>query len=141
MSLDTSHQDRLACECLVVGSYNLMDQGLYEESAALFADDATWVRGEPPARTRAGILASLHQRPPANVTRHLISNVVVTLTGPNEATATGNFLAFRGKRIEGAAADLVGPVMVGDLTYHFRRESDGWKITLLEPKPVFAKAS
>jgi hypothetical protein len=140
MTPANSDNDRLACERLVIGSYSLMDQSRYEASAGLFAEDGVWVRGDPAPGTRGAILASLQQRPATGVTRHLISNVMVTLTGPDEAEATGNFLAFRGTRAETGPATMTGPSMVGDLFYRFRRGADGWEITHLETKSVFARA-
>ena len=62
--LDTLHLDaERACEKLAVAAYSLMDQGRYEETSALFTEDAVWVRGGRPVADRGAILAALHQRP------------------------------------------------------------------------------
>jgi hypothetical protein len=140
MSTDDADHDRLACERLIILAYALMDQGQYERSAALFTEDGVWIRGEPAPRTRADILASLRQRPADGITRHLLSNIVVILTGPNEAEASANFLAFRAKRAEDGPAEMTGPAMVGDLFCRLRRGPDGWRIGFLQPKPVMMRA-
>ncbi len=136
MSDDQAVRDRTECERLAISCYSLMDRSRYEDSAALFAEDGVWMRGDP-AKSPAGILASLMKRPAERLTRHLISNIVVTLTGPDEAEAIGNFVALHGTRVTQGAAKLPQPLMVGDLTYRFRRGADGWRIIYLETTPVF----
>jgi hypothetical protein len=115
--------------------YSLMDRGHYEASAELFAEDATWVRGEGPVRTREGILASLHRRPPERLSRHFISNVVVTPFG-SDAEATAYMIALHGIRIPEGPSTLPVPVAVCDLVVRFRRSED-WEITYLEPIQIF----
>ena len=76
-----------ACQRLAVASYSLMDQGRYEETAALFTEDAVWVRGGKPVAGKAAILASLNQRPATDISRHIVTNVLVELQSDNEGTA------------------------------------------------------
>ena len=136
--LDTIDLDAdRACERLVIASYSLMDQGLYDETAALFTDDATWVRGGKPVTGRDAILAALHQRPAGDLSRHLITNVLVTVASDREATATACFVPQRGpKRDHGTVA--TPPITnVGDLAYRFRRDADGWRISHLQPTMIF----
>lgn len=123
---------RLACERLVVGSYSLMDLGDYEECAALFAEDATWVRGGKPVTGRDAILAALNKRPEGAVTRHIVSNIFISQLAGEEASATAVFVPLRGPTDSPPAFD-----MVGDLSYRFSRKSGEWLITHLQPKPVF----
>ena len=78
--LDTVDIDaERACERLALAVYSLMDQGRYEETAALFTDDAVWVRGDKPVAGRDAILAALHQRSASEASRHLVTNVVVDI--------------------------------------------------------------
>jgi hypothetical protein len=126
-----------SCERLVIASYSLMDQGRYEETAALFTDDATWVRGGKPVSGREAILAALRQRPETDISRHIVTNVLVDLTSEDEARATACFIPLRGARREDGTVATPPITNVGDLACRFRREADGWRITHLQPTMIF----
>ncbi len=127
----------MACQRLVIAAYSLMDQGRYEETAALFADDAVWVRGGKPVAGREAILASLRQRPENDLSRHLITNVLVELTSGSEGTATACFVPLRGTKREDGSVAMPPITNVGDLAYRFRRETGGWRIVHLQPTMIF----
>jgi hypothetical protein len=136
--LHTLHNnDELACQRLAVASYSLMDQGRYEETAALFTNDAVWVRGGKPVAGRAAILASLNQRPATDVSRHIVTNVLVELHSETEGSATACFIPLRGTRREDGTVATPPITNVGDLSFKFRREADGWKIAHLQPTMIF----
>jgi uncharacterized protein (TIGR02246 family) len=127
--LDTIKVDaERACEKLAVAAYSLMDRGQYEATTALFTDDAVWVRGGKPVAGRDAILASLNQRPETDVSRHLVTNVMVSVSSDDEATGTATFIPLRGTR---------RITNVGDLAFRFRREADGWRIAHLQPTMIF----
>jgi ketosteroid isomerase-like protein len=126
-----------ACQRLVIASYSLMDQGRYEETAALFTEDAVWVRGGKPVSGRAAILEALRQRPETDVSRHIGSNVLVEVTSDAEASATACFIPLRGARRDDGTVAIPPITNLGDLAYRFRREADGWRITHLRPTMVF----
>jgi ketosteroid isomerase-like protein len=80
---------------------HLVDRGRIDELVALFTDDATLEAGDrPPARGREAIraffvgtgarLAAGTARP---LVRHHVSNVLVTIGGPDAASAESYFLA------------------------------------------------
>lgn len=127
----------MACQRLVVAAYSLMDQGRYEETAALFTDDAVWVRGGKPVTGRAAILAALHQRPATDLSRHIITNILVTLSSDKEGTATATFMPLRGARREDGSVAMPPITNVGDLAYRFHRSVDGWRIAHLQPTMIF----
>lgn len=136
--LDTLHLDaERACEKLAVAAYSLMDQGLYEQTAALFAEDAVWVRGGRPVTGRSAILDALHQRPETDVSRHLVTNVMVSVSSEHEASATACFLPLRGPKREDGTVATPPITNVGDLHFRFRREPDGWRIAHLQPTMIF----
>jgi hypothetical protein len=132
---ESNYRDRADCERLLMACYSLMDRGHHEAAAELFAEDATWVRDEGPVRSRDGILAALHRRSPQRLSRHVITNVVVTPMG-DYAEATACMLALRGTRVRKGPAPLPDAVAVCDLLARFRRNED-WEITHLEPVQVF----
>jgi hypothetical protein len=125
------------CARLLVASYALMDHGRNEEAAALFADDATWVRGGVPCIGRHSILEALRKRDPEQVTRHIVTSIVVTPSASYEAAATAVFIPLRGSMKHDGERQLKQPVMVGDLFARFRRSEEGWQIRHLEPVQVF----
>jgi ketosteroid isomerase-like protein len=126
-----------ACQRLVIASYSLMDQGRYEETAALFTEDAVWVRGGKPVQGRDAILAALHQRPETDISRHIVTNILVAQTGEDEAEATACFMPLRGARREDGTVATPPVSNIGDLAYRFRRGPDGWRIAHLLPTMVF----
>jgi flagellar basal body rod protein FlgC len=133
----TDAADFVECQRLAIASYSLMDQGRYEETVALFSKDAVWVRGGKPFEGHEAILAALRQRPDAMVSRHLVTNVLVERTGADAACATACFVPLRGDRREDGSVAMPAIESVGDLRFRFRREADGWRITHLEPQPLF----
>lgn len=133
----TAIDDATACERLALASYSLMDQGRYDATAALFAEDAVWVRGGVPVEGRAAIRAALDKRPAGDVSRHLVTNVVVEVTGPDAATATACFIPLRGKRRDDGTVAMPAITQVGDLTFQFRRTDAGWRIAHLQPRMMF----
>lgn len=131
-----TYEAEMACHRLVVASYSLMDQGHYEECAALFTEDAVWVRGGKPVAGRDGILDALRQRPADDLSRHLVTNVLVDVAR-EEARATACFIPLRGSKREDGTVATPPITNVGDLAYRFRREADGWRISYLHPTMIF----
>jgi hypothetical protein len=131
------HEAEMACQRLVIASYSLMDQGRYEETAALFTQDAIWVRGGKPVSGRDAILASLNQRPDADLSRHLVTNILVDLMSDSEGTATACFVPLRGTKREDGSVATPSITNIGDLAYRFRREANGWLIAHLQPRIIF----
>lgn len=131
------HMDRQDCAWLAIAAYSLMDQGKYEETAALFTTDAVWVRGGVPVTGRDAILAALHKRPATELSRHLVSNVLVQEITAETARATAVFVPLRGPLRDDGTVQMPGLSSAGDLEFEFRRESHGWRISRLTPRPVF----
>jgi ketosteroid isomerase-like protein len=122
----------LRCSQLVTGSYALMDLGDYDGCAALFCEDATWVRGGMPVTGRDAIRAALDLRPVDLISRHLITNIFVTPQG-DTASATAVFVPVRAMLQADDAYKLAPFGGIGDLRYSFRVETGNWKISRLEP--------
>lgn len=126
-----------ACERLTIACYSLMDHGRYDETAALFTSDATWVRGGHPVAGRDAILASMTRRSTAEVSRHVVTNVMVTRTGNATAEASALFVAWRGTQDASGTIAIAPPVSIGDLALRFRRDDGIWYIVELKPQAVF----
>jgi hypothetical protein len=130
-------QDRQDCEWLACAAYSTMDQGRYEETADLFTHDAVWVRGGVPVIGKQAILSALQTRSPTDLTRHIVTNVLVQEVNANTARATALFVPLRGPIRENGTVAMTVPSSVGDLAFQFRREQQGWLISSLVPRLVF----
>lgn len=126
-----------SCEALVIASYSLMDHGDYDACAELFAPDATWVRGGKPVRGRDAIRAALDQRPVEQVSRHVVTNVLVRQQDPVSATASAVFIPVRGVRRENGTCEMPPVSGLGDLRYAFTFAEGHWKIQTLQPSMLF----
>lgn len=100
--------------------------------AALFSPDATLVRpGRPPIHGRSAIQASYAQRPAERLTRHLLTNILVEVTGPDRARATSAVLLWSGHRDDppgphGRPADA--QQVLGQFDDLLLRTPEGWRI-------------
>lgn len=126
-----------ACARLANACYTLMDLGRYDETVALFAEDANWVRGGNPTVGRAAIRQALEKRPPDQISRHVVTNVVITIVDDTTAEGAAYFMPLRGARKEAGPAAVPAFDQLGDLMFKFRREASGWRISFLKPSPVF----
>jgi ketosteroid isomerase-like protein len=108
------------CARLVAHYANLNDAGEWEQLAALYAEDGAMARPtapDAPVMGRAAILAAFRARP-ARTSRHICSNVVIEVEGPDAARGTSAMLLFTAPD----AAPLVG-------SFHdrFMRTAEGWR--------------
>lgn len=118
------------CARLVALYANLNDEARWDEVAALYAEDGVMVRPtapDAPVHGRAAILAAFKGRP-ARTTRHVCSNVVITVESPDSATGVSAMLLFTG-----APAPLVG-------SFHdrFVRTAEGWRFAERRGSLTFA---
>ena len=118
------------CARLIANYANLNDEARWDEVAALYAEDGVMIRPtapDAPVHGREAILAAFKSRP-ARTTRHVCSNVVITVEGPDKATGISAMLLFTG-----AATPLVG-------SFHdkFVRTADGWRFAERRGSLTFA---
>ena len=109
-----------ACERLVLDYAAFNDAGDWEAVAALYIEDGRMSRPTAPddfLEGRAAILAAFRARPP-RTTRHICSNMRVTLTGDNEARVESQILLFTGSG---------QPPLVGSYDDLCRSTADGWR--------------
>ncbi|WP_292683198.1 nuclear transport factor 2 family protein [Novosphingobium sp.] len=123
MTGDVTEEERRAieadCARLIALYANLNDAGRWDELAALYTEDAAMARPtapDAPIVGRAAILAAFTARPPRR-TRHLCSNVVIEVVGPDEARGESAMVLFQPD-----AAPLAG-------SFHdrFVRTGAGWR--------------
>jgi uncharacterized protein (TIGR02246 family) len=105
----------------------LNDDGDFEGMAALFADDARFIRpsGGDPIVGRDAILASYQGRPP-RISRHLITNIVVDLASESEAACRSTIVLYTAE--PGALpADANKPALLGGFRDRLVKTADGWR--------------
>ena len=96
------------CTGVLLRFYRCLDESRYDELADLFAPDGVWHRFGKRRTGREDILRALHERPAAQTTRHIVTNVLVDAR-EHEASATLCVTAYRhegeasGARHPGAA--------------------------------------
>ena len=134
--MNTEMETELACMRLLNQFTTLNDAGRYEELVELFAEDGQFARPTAPdsfVTGRAAILESFESRRSDRVSRHLLTNILISQTGDN--TACGTAYARLVTALPGNRADMglkANPVeLVGDYRVDFRRTAEGWKIARL----------
>lgn len=108
-----------AIERLLLDYAALNDAGEWDALAALFLPDGRTNRPTAPhvfIEGRETILEAFRARP-ARVSRHIIANVRVTVSG-EEATATSQILLFTG---------ATTPPLVGSYQDRLRKTAQGWR--------------
>jgi uncharacterized protein (TIGR02246 family) len=128
---DTMQAER-ECERLVYRYAWLVDSGQAAGIADLFTEDGTWAAGGgKPMRGRDGIREGFAERQAVTrrQSRHVMTNVLIHLTGPDTASGRVFLVNFRHDSPTGAAekpapADV--PKYVGEYHLTFRRVAGTW---------------
>lgn len=134
--LDQSDTERLVRECerVFLQIARLTDHGPHDHIARLFTEDAHLDRDGTPVRGRTA-LADLYAKRPANLmTRHLVSNLLVTPLSGTEALcqATATIYRHRGPDAHTAPTPPVtcsGPESIVEYEDRLVRTQEGWKVS------------
>lgn len=115
--------DRLAaewqCAKLIARYANLNDEARWDEVAALYTENGLMTRPtapDAPIVRREAILAAFKSRPPRK-TRHVCSNVVITVESPTTASGVSAMVLFS----EG------NPPLAGSFHDRFELTGEGWR--------------
>jgi uncharacterized protein (TIGR02246 family) len=121
-----------ACARLVLESAAANDRQDYESFAALFTQDGVLYRpsGEP-LRGAEEIVASYRTRPSIRITRHVCTNVLITVESQERARGLTYVVLYAADGSQppsqfGARCD--SRVLIGELEDVFRRTESGWRI-------------
>ena len=122
-----------ACERLVLDAAHLNDSRDFAGFVALFTPDGTLVRpGGSALVGRDAIRQAYEARPQNRMTRHLCTNIRITVDGPDQARGMTYVLVFAAGT-EKPAPDVFGylaepRVLVGQFEDEFQRTPEGWRI-------------
>lgn len=121
-----------ACHDLVLAAAQAVDQQDYPALAALFADDGELVRpGGSPLLGPQAIQASYAAKDPERLTRHVVSNLRVTVDSSTSARAHCVVTLWTTQRSEALTPQgrKANPMQqVGEIEDEFVRTPSGWKI-------------
>lgn len=114
----------------------------YPAFVALFAADGVFERAGQRSTGHEAILAFLNARPTGRVTRHLISNIRIDMTGPNSATGHCSALMYAAAGREGGDTPLpVPPPLVVDYADDYVLTAEGWRFQHRRTHIVFQPSS
>jgi uncharacterized protein (TIGR02246 family) len=135
------------CERLVYRYAWLVDSGEAAGIADLFTEDGVWAAGDgEPMRGREGILRGFTRRQgiTRRQSRHVMTNVLIDITGPDTATGIVYLVNFRHDSKTGVAekpAPADAPKFVGDYHLTFRRVDGTWYFDTLDLDLAFLRRS
>jgi ketosteroid isomerase-like protein len=121
--------------CLIHKYANLNDAKRWEDIAVMYAEDGLMIRPvatDQPIVGRAAILASFRARPAERMTRHICSNVVVTVETTTTATAFSNYLIYGGVRVDDDPVPVLDskPPVICEFHDRLVYTKDGWSFAL-----------
>ena len=122
-----------ACTRLLHEYCRLVDFGQASGLAGLFTDDGVWTADDLVLAGRDAIREHFtrRERVVRRVSRHVLTNVTVTVDSADEATSLSYFANFRHDRAEGDLSlpvPMEVPKYLGEYHDRFRRTGDGWRI-------------
>ena len=128
-----------ACARLITAHCYAIDHNDAETFVGAFTADGEWRRpGGEALHGHEALRAYFLARPPT-ISRHVCTNVVVTVTGADDAVGTSLATLYR-SRATGAEgpAPLGGPLGIVEYTDDLVRTADGWRIRRRHSELVFA---
>jgi uncharacterized protein (TIGR02246 family) len=128
---DAAIREVLAGYCRCVDTFD--DETLLE----LFTRDAEWLRpGKEPLRGRIEIAAFLRARDRGVTSRHIATNMVVDVEGPDQAQAVSYYTVLKSAP-ESAAEHAFVPAVMGEYHDVFRFDQGRWRIARRDTRHVF----
>ena len=121
------------CERLVIAFCNYNDARDYEALADLFTEDGVFARPSDPSnpiKGRTTIRERFSAKPRELLTRHLVSNVLITVESREAARGVSYMTLFTGQEPPGAKLPVPASptVQIGQIESRFVRTIHGWRI-------------
>jgi uncharacterized protein (TIGR02246 family) len=132
-----------ACERLVTEYCHLVDHGEAARIAELFTEDGVWSSPENTMTGREAIARGFARRQAntARMSRHVCGNVLIDVTGADQATGVCYLTLYRHDGVpERATSPSDVPAIVGEYRDTFARNADGWRFKRREIVVSFVKA-
>ncbi|MGE4482706.1 nuclear transport factor 2 family protein [Acidocella sp.] len=123
-----------ACAHVLVELVRTLDGPDRAAALAFFTDDAAWCRNGAWSHGQDEIRAALSVPRAHTAQRHLLANVLIRTQSVDLASGEADFTLYRGTAGKpGLITEMAG---IGGFTVHFRREAAGWRVAVLEGRPV-----
>jgi len=143
MKLDEVQSAELACSKLCNQFAVFNDGGRHDDLAALFTEDGRYARPTDPDNFVSGktaILAAFKSRPQDKITRHLITNIIVDVTGANTARGICYVTLFNGSTNN--PAEKFGfkanpAILIGEYHDEFVLTESGWRFSQRGGRLIF----
>ncbi|WP_327256616.1 nuclear transport factor 2 family protein [Streptomyces sp. NBC_01244] len=125
-----------ACERLIIEFVRRLDLGDPSSVADLFTPDGTWrwPAGDRLITGREALRDYFGARPEDRLSRRMCTNILVTVTTPDTATATAYFSTYRVDGYSGGLVPPRPPTQVGHYEDAFRKVDGSW---LLATRTLF----
>ncbi len=123
---------RRECERVFMEIAWLTDHGPQHAIAQIFADDGELDRDGTVLRGRAALLDLYAKRPASLMTRHLVSNVIVSLLSNERAVCQAYATVYRFRTADGSIpvppVTCDGPESIVEYEDQMVRTNEGWKV-------------
>ncbi len=130
MTIADTLTDALICERTVIRMSNAFDSGDISAGLAHYAVDAVWLRPDGTLSGRDAIAAYYAARPANAVICHVLTNMQVDFTGPDDATCSYYSLGYR--EIATKEPRLPQPMSGAGVLWRYhdglRRIHDQWQV-------------
>jgi hypothetical protein len=127
---DATERMLIEWECAkLVNRYNqLNDAGRFEEAAALFAAEGSYLTPATaePVVGRGAILEMLRQRPPGTF-RHFVTNLVIDVESSMEVRGKSYLIVAMSRDPDPLKAVADRPPFTGEIDEHFVLTGEGWR--------------
>jgi ketosteroid isomerase-like protein len=133
MAIMTKHSIERLCERLVLDFVHFSDSQDYESLAALFTEDGTMVRptGER-LIGRAAIIESYRSRPAGRISRHICTNIRITVESTGRARGLTYAVVYSANANQSPEAHFGVKAdprqLIGEFEDEFVRTEEGWRI-------------
>lgn len=124
---------RRECEQLFFNIAWLTDHGPHQDIAMLFTEDGEFDRDGVRIKGREELIDLYAKRPISLMTRHLVSNLIITALSDDHATCRAYVTVYRYRSPDSSIPTLPleceGPEVVNEYEDQMVRTSDGWKVS------------
>jgi hypothetical protein len=128
------------CENLILDIAWLTDHGPHSQIANLYARSGSFDKDGEVITGKAALEEMYKKRPASLFTRHVMSNIRVTVLSETEALATSYGTVFRYRSNDNAApippVIISGPEIIAEYRDTFIKESEVWKISYRSLKTI-----
>ena len=106
----------------------------------IFTEDGAWIRPKASLQGHEALRAFMRQRPRAPVVRHVSTNALVDVTGPDTARGISYATVYRHDGDAAGEAPLAGPESIVEYHDEFVRTPAGWRIRSRRSISIFRRS-